>query len=83
METFDRFRVLVDKVDDLYHNLNYALAEIYIDLENSNRLDEVGEFEIRKLNEGGFFLDEMWENLKGGWDDDLLDEVRENRKEVA
>ena len=83
METFDRFRVLVDKVDDLYKDLNHALAEIYVDLENSNRLDEVGDFEIRKLNEGGFFLDEMWENLKGGWNDDLLDEVRENRKEVA
>ena len=72
-----------ERVRKLEYELEYELAEIYVDAVDADIFDEIDKLVIRHTNNEitGFYADELWINLKeDDYKGNTKEQVRENRK---
>ena len=76
-----RLQGMTDRIDRFRQELEYELAEIYVDALDANILDEVDKFVISytQSNRDDFDSEDLWENLKHRYEGDAVNQVRADR----
>ena len=76
-----RLQGMTDRIDRFRQELEYELAEIYVDALDANIFDEVDKFVIShtQSNRDGFDSEDLWENLKYRYEGDAVSQVKVDR----
>ena len=76
-----RLQGMTDRIDRFRQELEYELAEIYVDALDANILDEVDKLVIShtQSNLDNCDSEDLWENLKYRYEGDVVEQVRADR----